>query len=245
MNSKVDFATFCCPKDIRRLAAPGELYSRVRSHLYHFDNVFVVRQRCRGEFDDVVFSSPEFAVTELCSEDYPDILTTFGIKDDPKADEMTHGPTAPHYWKWHVINHLIVSYESKADYIVFSDADCRILKQFDTWIDVAIRALSLWPQILIVSPSDGGTMAEMIIGGFHGGLRLTQNISQQMFIVNRNRFLSIDFDDVWNGIMDAPGGPFQEYYYLLEGRLWRYMKNHGLYRAILPDKWRYWHDQWH
>lgn len=247
----IDFATFCCSKDIERLGAYRELHNRVSSHGYEFNNVYVVRQRCGNNFNHITFSSPDFAITELRSEYYPNILADFDLPDvDKKADEMTHGPTAPHYWKWHVINHLIVLKESKADYIVFSDADCRILHQKSSWVNIALEALRAFPDVLMIAPSDGGSMAEGIIKGFHGGLRLTQNVSQQLFIANRNRLLGVDFNVPWdwdNLIFHknlSPGEPFQEYYALLEGRLWRYMDKYKLYRGILSEDWRYWHDQW-
>lgn len=240
----VDFATFCNPRDIRHLAQPGEFERRVLSHDYKFSNVFVVRQRCGHDFDDVIFSLPQFAVTELFSEDYPDILDMFHIPEDARGDEMTHGPTAPHYWKWHCINHLVGLLNSDADYMVFSDSDCRILNQPSSWIDYAIYILQKYPEtVLIVGPSDGGSMAERVIE--HGEVRLTQNVSQQMFCCDRKRLVRCNFNEPWDGNMNAPGGPFQEFYWLLEGRLWRIMHNHGLYRAILPEQWRYWHDAWH
>jgi hypothetical protein len=78
-----------------------------------------------------------------------------------------------------------------------------------------------------------------------GGVRLTQNVSQQMFLCNRAKLVGIDFDVPWNWEFTAPGGPMQEYYYMLEGRMWRYMHHNNMWRAILPKKWRYWHDAWH
>lgn len=239
-----DFFTFCCPKDIKRLAQPGELTARVNSHGYKFDNVFVIRQRCGHDFDDIIFSSPDFAVTELHSEDFPNIIQEFGLPDyDPRADEITHGPSGPHYWKNHVTNHITALKVSTADYIAFSDCDCRILEQPSSWIYKGMELLEAWPRdILIVSPSDGGSMAERILSG---GIRLTQNVSQQMFLCNRVRMLGMDFNYPWDGQMDAPGGPFPEYYYLLEGRIWRWLRAKKLYRAILNHDWRYWHDQWH
>jgi hypothetical protein len=185
-----------------------------------------------------------YASMELESEDYPDILTKYKIpEDDPIADEMTHGSTAPHYWRWHCINHLIGLDVSRAIYVVFSDADCRIKESPPgrSWVDEGIKLLEKYNDILIVSPSDGGHMAEKRIGS----VRLTQNVSQQVFLCNRIRLNRIDFAIPWNWEYTAPGGPFQEYYYMLEGRMWRYMHKHGLYRAILPKQWRYWHDQWH
>jgi hypothetical protein len=240
--SSVDFITFTWKGDVHRLAAPGELKSRIDSHQYDFNKRILVKQRLRDEPDfQWDFSWTTDPVVE--SEDYPDILSRFSIEpDQPIADEKTHGPTALHYWKWHVINHLIGLVVSEADYIVFSDADCRMESQpMRSWVDKGIELLQQHRDILIVGPSDGGTMAERHIGN----VRLTQNVSQQLFICERKRFVDeVDFDVPWNWEFLAPGEPFQEFYYLLEGRLWRFMHHNGLYRAILPEQWRYWHDQW-
>ena len=237
----VDFITFCCPKDIHRLYVSGELESRVRSHGYNFQYAHVIRQRCADI--EIAEYIPQLPHLIHRSEDHPNILSEFGIpENDLIADHWTHGPNAAHYWKWHVINHLIGLKVSTADYIVFSDCDCRIKSQPDSWVNKGIDLLHRFPKILIVSPSDGGHMAESMLPG---GVRLTQNVSQQVFLCERERLKSIDFNVPWNWEFTAPGGPMQEYYYMLEGRIWRYMHHNSLYRAILPKQWRYWHDAWH
>jgi len=241
----VDFATFCCTKDIDRLHAPGVLEASVNSHRYQFDNVIVIHQRC----SDKLFNKSSLSnvrIVTINNYQVDNILTDFNINPvNPLGDELTHGPTAPHYWKWHVINHLTALRNSTSDYIVFSDADCYIKEQGErSWIDIGIDLLKRYRDILIISPSDGGFMHE---AKTPEGYRLTQNISQQMFLCERSRFINeVNFDEYWDGNMDAVGGPFQEYYNLLEGRLWRYMRPRGLWRCILPtDIVRYWHDGWH
>lgn len=233
----VDLITFCCYKDIDRLHDPGEMEKLVNSHAYQFNNVYLVYQNCRGIKRRKL---PDWVIP-IESEDHPMILTEFGIslpQDD--AEHYTHGPSAAHYWKWHVINHLIGLKVSQADYIVFSDCDCRIKSQPTSWIPEGLQLLQ-HQDILIVSPSDGGSMAERLLTH---GVRLTQNVSQQLFLCNRERLKAVNFDVPWNWEFLAPGGPMQEYYYMLEGRLWRYMHHNQLYRAILPEQWRYWHYQW-
>lgn len=247
MAENVSFITFVHWRDYKRLAAEGELARRVRSHHYPFNEVIVVRQRLEDEAEADGVDFCELGATfQVKSEDYPTILDDYGINAfNQKADEMTHGPTAPHYWKWHVINHLIGLTVAQSPYIVFSDADCRMQSQpgnKPSWVDMGIDILSKHNDVLIVGPSDGGNMAERRLSG---GVRLTQNISQQMFLCNRDRLRNIDFDVPWDWEFTAPGGPMQEYYYMLEGRLWRYMHKHNLWRAILPKEWRYWHDAWH
>jgi len=243
-SATVDFITFVHHRDYVRLAAPGELAMRIRSHQHDFYRNIVIRQRLRSVEGAESVMFPD-ASAEYESEDFPTILADFGIpEDDPIADEKTHGPAAVHYWKWHVINHLIGLTVSDADFIVFSDSDCRIKDspRNPSWVDMGIDLLYRRRDILIVAPSDGGHMAEKRLPR---GVRLTQNVSQQLFMCHRKTLAAIDFAIPWNWEFIAPGGPFQEYYYMLEGRMWRYMHKHGLYRAILPEKWRYWHDAWH
>lgn len=237
--TSVDLITFCCHKDIHKLHAPGALESMANSHQFAFDDVIVVHQRCRG----IEYQPFDYPCRIVESEDYPDILGQFGLPEvDEKADYYTHGPNAPHYWKWHNINHLIGLTISQADYIVFSDCDCWIVNAAieRSWIEEGIDILKRYNEVLLVSPSDGGHMAERRIPE----ARLTQNNSQQLFLCDRARLKSINWALPWDWEYLAPGGPFQEYYYLAEGRIWRYMHQNGLYRAILPDKWRYWHHQW-
>jgi len=233
----VDFATFCYWKDAPKLHSLGVLAQMVQSHGRQFDHVIVVHQRTRG---NVEYLEPfDIEVVSAFSEDHPNILSEYNIpEDDPKADEYTHGPTAAHYWKWHVINHLIAAKVSTSDYIVFSDSDCRIVKQPSSWVDEGIHILEHNPEVLLVSPSDGGKIAEKRL---RGGIRLTQNNSQQLFMMNRERFCKMDLAVPWDWEVLAPYEPFQEYYYMLEGRIWRYMNREHLYRAILPEQWRYWH----
>lgn len=246
--ARADFVTFCHWRDWERLSAPDELQRRIDSHRYTFGEKIVVKQRLRDVPESHRATFPE-ATKVVESEDYPDVMRKYGLPDeDTKADEMTHGPSAPHYWKWHCINHLIGLETATAPYVVFSDSDCRIERSPDnpSWVDVGINLLSKYREILIVGPSDGGQMAERRINEKGVGIvRLTQNVSQQMFLCERERLKQINFNVPWNWEFLAPGQPFAEYYYMLEGRLWRYMNKFGLYRAILPDTWRYWHDGWH
>lgn len=241
----VDFATFCHKPHLEKLHEPGFLESMIHSHHYPFDKIIVVHQRVGdADYKPLTLRQPHIIVK---SEDYPFILTEFSIPEkDDIADEYTHGPTAKHYWKWHVINHLIALKNSDADYIVFSDADCSIKHTEEkSWVQFGIEILERFNDVLIVCPSAGaGGQYEQVRELDGWKLRLTQNVSQQLFLANRKRLSEIDFNIPWNWEYIAPGGPFQEYYYMLEGRIWRYMDKHNLYRAILPDKWRYWHYQW-
>jgi hypothetical protein len=235
----VDFITFCHPGDIDRFYADKWLFNIIQSHWYEFDAISVIHQRCIG-ISYKLPNVPSFIIYQ--SENYPSILSEFGLpENDEVADKFTHGPGALHYWKWHVINHLIGLKISNADYIVFSDNDCMIRSQGGdrSWIDIGIEVLQNYPEILIVSHGDGATMSEAITPE---GYRCTQNISQQLFLCNRKRMLEVDFNIPWDWEVLAPGGPMQEYYYMLEGRIWRYLHKNQLWRCILPDDIaRYWH----
>lgn len=234
----VDLITFCCPKDIHKLHAPGVLESIVDSHGAAFREIIVVHQRCRG----IPYSVDATFAKVVESEDYPNILSEFGVpEDDLIADKYTHGPSGPHYWKYHVMNHLIGLKESRAEYIVFSDCDCNIIVSPErSWVAEGISILNSHPEVLIVSPGDGGSISE----GRIPEARLTKNVSQQLFLCRRSQFCAMDFDAPWNGEFDCIGGPFPEYYFMLEGRIWRWLLATHSWRAILPDTWRYWHHQW-
>ncbi len=241
----IDYITFCHPKDYHRLYAPDWLTNAIASHEIHFNTVRIVHQRCAGldmPAPPSVASLNCDALNIIPSEAHLNILTEFGYpEEDPIADEWTHGPTGPHFWEFHNINHLVGLKVSDADYIVFSDSDC-LIRSHDpdqNWIRKGIEILQRYPEVLIVSPGDGATMAEAQLPN---GYRLTQNVSQQLFLCSRARLKSIDFNIPWNWEFLAPGGPFQEFYYLLEGRIWRYMHKHSLWRCIVPDYVaRYWH----
>jgi hypothetical protein len=234
------FATFCHPPHLSKLHAPGVLEEMIASHQHPFDEIIVVHQRCWG-LEYRPFGIPQARIIE--SEDYyPQIYDRFNINlDNPIANRDCHNPGAAHWWVWHTLNHLIVLEESKADYIVFSDCDCLLINSDParSWIEEAIEILETYPQVYIVGPSDGGYMAEDKLP--EGRARLTRNVSQQLFITRRERFKETEFDIPWNWEFLAPGGPMAEYYHMMEGRIWRHLHKHGLWRAILPDRWRYWH----
>lgn len=227
--SKVDFITFCHAPHLERLHAPGVLDEMVQSHRYPFDNIHIIHQRC-GVMPYRTIDDVDRPVHIHSSEDYPDILSAFNIKESEIADDLTHGPNAPHYWKWHVINHLIGLVVTRAEYVVFSDCDCLMVRNEPaTWILEGIDYLEANRRALVVSPSDGA------------GERDTQNMSQQLFLCEVARFRGLNFDLPWNGKFDAPGGPMQEYYFMLEGRIGRIMTTYRYHRHVLSEKHRYWH----
>ena len=221
----VDLATYCCYKDIRKLEPVFD--EHVKSHGYDFDNIHLIYQRCepvnfRKDVNNCIIHEYE----------YNHILSRNGINpNNEEADDYTHGWDAAHYWKHHCVNQLEALNASTADYIVLADADCYIKSQPSSWVEYGIEVLKSNKSILVVSPSDGTTLAHQ-----------TQNMSQQVMLVDRKRLLGIDFDLPFEGFKE--GGPMQEYYFMLEGRIGRYMEKNNLYRYMLSSQFRYWHSQW-
>ncbi len=248
LHPTVTFATFCHPpRYVARLHDPGVLESIVNSHAYPFDAVIVIHQRCEA------WNYPGFGIhcteIDLTEEEIDPLLYMFGINPvNPDAERLTHGPAAAHYWKHHVVNHLRALQATFTDYIVFADCDTMMVSQpaGRSWVTEAIRLLENHPEILIVSPGDGGQNSGFAEGGrLSDGTRLTRNVSQQLFACRAREFKTkVNFDLPWNGQFDGVGGPLQEWYFMLEGRLARYMAQSGQWRAILPDTWRYWHNSY-
>lgn len=239
----VTFATHCHSRDLPRLYAPDLLPEVIASHNYAFDEIQIVHQRC-GELDYAHL--PGSKVIKIEEKDYPYILSRWGIPHrDPVLSELTHGWDAPHYYEHHLVNHLTHLLGARADYILFSDADCRMIRQpaGQSWVEKAIEILQARPEVLIVAPSDGGHEYNRLLDD---GVRLTRTVSQQIFLADARRLLEMDFTDLpWDGQFNAPYGPFQEFYAMFEGHLWRWMEKYDLYRAVLPEQWRYWHGEWH
>ena len=223
----VTFSTHCHAGD--REALYANLNKLVQSHEHAFNEIQVIHQRCEIDTKNMGAGISYIQVSE---SDYDQYLKLFGIpEEDARADELTHGPGSPHYWKNHCVNHLAGAEHAKSDYIVFSDSDCVIIRnEAPGWIDMAIKYMEENPDCFAVSPSDGAPGRQWIM-------------SQQLFIVNRKRFMAMDFN-CWDGC-PIDGGPMIEYYFMLEGRISMYMLKHGFYRWVLPDNWRYYHDWVH
>lgn len=243
----VALISFCHPpRYSKRLHDSGILQSIVESHNFTFDEVIVIHNQCRAK-DYPAFDYPCRTV-DLPREAFDPLLLRFGVEPfNARAEELTHGEGAAHWWKVHVVNHLCGLENTTAKFIVFADCDTRMVSQpSQSWIDKGISILDSQPQVLIVSPGDGGQQGGMGEGGRDpDGTRFTRNVSQQLFLCRGDEFRrTVNFDVPWNGKFDAPGGPFQEFYFLAEGRLSRYMEQTGQWRAILPDVWRYYHNSY-
>lgn len=228
----VAYSTFCCPKDIDRVMA---IYSdNCNSHKHAFDEHFLIMQRCTPGRVFPFLSDKRFFPCPILDEDYPEILGAFGIQwPNPVLDELTHGWGAPHFFAHHLVNHLKTLQLAKSDYIVFADGDCYIKESpsAPSWVERGIEILESDPRAFVVSPNDGGHE------------RYESIMSQQMFLINRKRFLEMEFIP-WDGKF-IEGGPFQEYYGLLEGWIARYMAKNNLFRYVLPPTYRYWHLAFH
>lgn len=248
----VTLTTYCHARDLPRLHAPGELKTLVNCHLHPFDEVLVIHQRCGDQFIQMFTYYPypyfnNLTIYHIEEKHYPDILGRFGIPHrDPMLSENSHGWDAPHYYEHHCVNLCQAILMAKTDYIVFNDADCRMIAQPDgpSWIAKAIELMETRNDVFIVAPSDGGHEYVKLLSD---GTRLTDTTSQQLFIGKTTWLREMDFTNLkWDGKFDGPYGPFREWYGMMEGHLWRWMRHKGgLYRAVLPEQWRYWHGQYH
>jgi hypothetical protein len=226
MSQKVDFATFCHKGDAHRLHAPGQLRRQVLSNGKIFRQVIIVYQNCN-------FQNTELAGYHIMKYKIADIdlfLAQKGI--DLNKPQYASTTDKAHYWKNHVVNHLVAVEQTNADYIVFADNDCWMVKQPDShsWIDVGLRILTNDPGVFIVSPNDGEPE------------RKTRRMSQQMFMARVNEFRQADFNQPgWDGDVNIPGGPMPEYWAMLEGRMELYCRQTGQCRYVLGPEYRYWH----
>lgn len=229
----VDFATFCYAGDAHRLHVPGQLQKQVQSNGYNFNEIIVIHQLCwpddyKGNQLIPFQDYPEDHIHTFTIEDLDSILWAFDI--DIYKLQYVSDTDKQHTWKNHVVNHLAAVMLSKSDYIVFADNDCWIVHQKDSWVELGIKILQNNPGVFMVSPNDGESE------------RFTQVISQQMFLARTEEFRMMDFNQPgWDGNVNIPGGPFPEYWALLEGRIELYCRVTNQCRYVLGPEYRYWH----
>jgi hypothetical protein len=249
----VTFSTFCYHKDAPRIHQPGHLKKVVEYHNYPFDEVILVHQRLTQEQKDAL-PPIDLPNVKFIDSSYDD-LKDFNIPlDDEISACCSTGNNSPHWWPHHVINHLAAIKASTSDYIVFSDSDISIIKnEAPGWVVKGIEILNANPDVLLVSPSEGGTD---MWKPHHEG-RFTMYMSQQIFLARKSDMLSMDWNVWWDwpkgaawphprighpqGYL-APQQPFREFYPMAEGRIWRWMNKVKKYRFVLDQRWRYWHD---
>lgn len=226
---KVDFATFCYSGDGHRLHRPGQLKLQVESNDYTFNKVYIVHQLCNpAQFDNPYFCDYDGAIEIIVIEDLDSLLRSFSILLE---GQYVSDVDLNHTWKNHVVNHLAAISKTEADYIVFADNDCWMVRQppGQSWIERGIELLQRH-DCFIVSPNDGEPE------------RRTRRMSQQMFLTRVNKFRWADFNQPgWDGNVNVPGGPMPEYWAMLEGRMEIYCRVVGMWRYVLGPEYRYWH----
>lgn len=202
----------------------------IDSNGYNFDEVLVIHQLCNPfDFDNPLFDDYDHSnLGTYVIEDLDEVLRTSGI--DLNKPQYVSSVDKAHTWKNHVVNHLEAIRHCHTDYIVFADSDCWMIKQPSSWVDLGIHLLENDPSIFIISPNDGEPV------------RKTQVMSQQMFLTRVSDFRQADFNQPgWDGNPHVLGGPFPEYWALLEGRMALYCKHTNRYRYVLSPEYRYWH----
>lgn len=228
---KVDFATFCHKGDAYRLHASLQLAIQVKANNYPFDNIIVVYQNCNPQnyspFDGFLFGAN---ARQIIIENIDHELSDFGI--DINKPQYISDTDKAHTYKNHVVNHIKAIQNTNADYIVFADNDCWMVRQPEgkSWVEYGIELLQSNRDIFIVSPNDGEPE------------RRTLRMSQQMFLTRVNEFRNANFNQPgWDGNVNISGGPFPEYWALLEGRMELYCKQTNQCRYVLGSEYRYWH----
>lgn len=227
----VDFATFCHAGDAHRLHSPGQLRRQVESNGYPFNNIWIVYQLCHPkdypEIDYLYDKNRTSWIKGVIIDDIDAVLRRFNI--DLNRQQYVSPTDKAHSWRNHVVNHLAAVEASQADYIVFADADCWIVRQPNSWVEQAIKHLETNPYCFIVSPNDGEPE------------RLTQVMSQQMFIARTEQFREMDFNQPgWDGDV-TKYSEMPEYHAMLEGRMHHYCRHIHKYRYVLGPEYRYWH----
>lgn len=220
----VAFATFVYSGDQNRL----QLRRQIESNNYHFDQVIVVHQCCDPLVSNLDYDNVR--TPRIRDEAEIDaILKLFRI--DLNKPQYESDTDKVHRWRYHVVNHLMAALIVHTDYVAFMDSDCWMVSQPPgrSWIDLGISILETNDRVFIVSPNDGEEA------------RMTQTISQQMFLVKLSDFLAADFDQPgWDGdVRKHPEMP--EYHGMLEGRIHHYCKAVNRYRYVLPPEYRYYH----
>lgn len=223
MSYTVDFATFCHAGDAHRLHAPGQLRKQVESNGYYFNQIIVVHQLC----NPADYAPFDLETKTVVIDDIDAVLRRFGV--DLDRPQYVSPTDKAHRWKVHVVNHLAAVEASQADYIVFADADCWIVRQPDSWVKKAIDYMETHHRCFIVSPNDGESE------------RTTQVMSQQMFLAVTDEFKRMDFNQPgWDGDV-TKHSEMPEYHGMLEGRIHHYCKYYYRYRYVLPPAYRYFH----
>lgn len=232
----VDFFSFCHSGDAKVIHSPGILDKIVRSQGHNFDNVWLIHQNCDWkEYEPFDLDYPVHCV----AIDRDEVVDKIIPQPDVMAEENTGPPNSAHYYKKHLCNHVYAMQVSESDYLCFADSDTLVVAGEGSWIDKGIEVLTRRYDALVASPHWGG--ADGIMGEDQDAW-YCRTMSQQIFLINRQRMLEIDWNIPWNWEVKSPGNGLREFYFMCEGRIWRVMNKHNLFRAALKG-WRYWHSQ--
>lgn len=231
-KSSVAFATFCHKGDIHRLHAPGQFRKQLESNRYPFDQICIVYQETTPTEEQLneIDGWHNIDTYALYVYDVEEDLRYYGI--DVDKPQYTSSTDQAHRWQGHVVNHIIAIHHVHTDYVVFADNDCWMVSQplNESWVEWGIRLLEQSPKAFIISPNDGEPE------------RATTRFSQQMFLARADEFRKADFNQPgWDGNVNVAGGPFPEYWALLEGRMEIYCRTTGQKRYVLGPEFRFWH----
>ena len=221
---KVDFATFCHKGDAHRLHYGNQLDHQVMSNNHSFDSIMVIYQGIDPKDYLGWFKTKQVIITDIDRE-----LSSFGIDiDKPQYSSDTD---KAHTYKNHVANHIAAIQNTNADYIVFADNDCWMVRQPEgkSWVEYGIELLQSNRDIFIVSPNDGEPE------------RRTLRMSQQMFLTRVDEFRNADFNQP--GYTGNPNDydTMPEYHAMLEGRMEYHCRKNGQFRYVLGSEYRYFH----
>ncbi len=229
----VDFATFCYLGDAERLHAPGQLKKQIESNGYRFREVLVIYQLCNPSdyilpglhfFPDYHPSLYAYQIADIDS-----VLLTLDIDIDKR--QYVSDIDKSHTWKNHVVNHLKAISLSGADYIVFADNDCWMVKQPEgkSWVEQGVSILERDPSVFVVSPNDGEPE------------RKTWRMSQQMFMARVDEFRQANFNQPGYTGNPKDYDTMPEYHAMLEGRMEYHCRQSGQFRYVLGPEYRYFH----
>ena len=220
----VDFATFCYRGDVDKLHYGNQLDCQVTSNNYLFDNVMVIYQNVDPKNYLGWFKIGQTRITDI---DYE--LSSFGI--DIYRDQYVSSVDKAHTWRNHVVNHIVAIQNTRADYIVFADADCWMVEQPEnkSWVDYGISILEQNPDVFIVSPNDGEPE------------RKTWRMSQQMFMARVDEFRNANFNQPGYSGNPNEYDTMPEYHAMLEGRMEYHCRESKQFRYVCPPQYRYFH----
>ncbi len=228
---KTDFATFCYKGDVHRLHADGQLKRQVESNNFEFNWIHILYQGINFQDYDhhEAYGDCQFKISVSSAMNIDRELGGFGI--DIWRQQYVSPVDKAHTWKNHVVNHIVAIQNTTADYIVFADNDCWMVRQPEgaSWVEYGIKLLQSNRDIFIVSPNDGEPE------------RKTLRMSQQMFLVKVDKFRNANFNQPGYTGNPRDYDPIPEYHAMMEGRMEYHCRESGQCRYVLGSEFRYFH----